>query len=126
MEENEKTGYNNAYNLIAFKEIIMKSLKWYTIASCIWIFIFPITGITGWAFMISGPIAIVGSIVKFVFKLLGIELSWLTKSSLGLGVLPDLIISVIVGFLLTIIGIWLWRITKRLYQWLVLIKPENC
>ena len=123
MEENEKTGYNNAYNLIAFKEIIMKSLKWYTIASCIWIFIFPITGITGWAFMISGPIAIVGSIVKFVFKLLGIELSWLTKSSLGLGVLPDLIISVIVGFLLTIIGIWLWRITKRLYQWLVLIKP---
>lgn len=103
----------------------MKNLKWYTIASCIWIFIFPITGITGWAFMISGPIAIVGSIVKFVFKLLGIELSWLTKSSLGLGVLPDLIISVIVGFLLTIIGIWLWKITKRLYQWLVLIKPEN-
>ena len=126
MEENEKTGYNNAYNLIAFMEIIMKNLKWYTIASCIWIFIFPITGITGWAFMISGPIAIVGSIVKFVFKLLGIELSWLTKSSLGLGVLPDLIISLIVGFLLTIIGIWLWRITKRLYQWLVLIKPENC
>ena len=126
MEENEKNGYNNAYNLIAFKEIIMKNLKWYTIASCIWIFIFPITGITGWAFMISGPIAIVGSIVKFVFKLLGIELSWLTKSSLGLGVLPDLIISLIVGFLLTIIGIGLWRITKRLYQWLVLIKPENC
>lgn len=125
MEENEKTGYNNVYNLIAFKEIIMKNLKWYTIASCIWIFIFPITGITGWAFMISGPIAIVGSIVKFVFKLLGIELSWLTKSSLGLGVLPDLIISVIVGFLLTIIGIGLWRITKRLYKWLVLIKPEN-
>ena len=125
MEENEKTGYNNVYNLIAFKEIIMKNLKWYTIASCIWIFIFPITGITGWAFMISGPIVIVGSIVKFVFKLLGIELSWLTKSSLGLGVLPDLIISLIVGFLLTIIGIWLWRITKRLYKWLVLIKPEN-
>lgn len=75
--------------------------------------------------MISGPIVIVGSIVKFVFKLLGIELSWLTKSSLGLGVLPDLIISLIVGFLLTIIGIWLWRITKRLYKWLVLIKPEN-
>ena len=104
----------------------MKSLKWYTIAACIWIFIFPITGITGWAFMISGPLVIVGSIVKFVFKLLGIELYWLTKSSLGLGVLPDLIISVIVGFLLTIIGIGLWRITKRLYQWLVLIKPENC
>ena len=104
----------------------MKNLKWYTIASCIWIFIFPITGITGWAFMISGPIVIVGSIVKFVFKLLGIELYWLTKSSFGLGVLTDLIISLIVGFLLTIIGIWLWRITKRLYQWLILIKPENC
>ena len=104
----------------------MKSLKWNTIATCIWIFVFPITGITGWAFMISGPLAIVGSIVKFVFKLLGIELSWLTKSSLGLGVLPDLIISLIVGFLLTIIGMWLWRITKRLYQWLILIKPENC
>lgn len=104
----------------------MKSLKWYTIATCIWIFVFPITGIIGWAFMISGPLAIVGSIVKFVFKLLGIELYWLTKSSLGLGVLPDLIISLIVGFLLTIIGMWLWRITKRLYQWLILIKPENC
>ena len=104
----------------------MKSLKWYTIATCIWIFVFPITGIIGWAFMISGPLAIVGSIVKFVFKLLGIELYWLTKSSLGLGVLPDLIISLIVGLLLTIIGIWLWRITKRLYQWLILIKPENC
>ena len=103
----------------------MKSLKWYTIAVCIWIFIFPITGITGWAFMISGPLVIVGSTVKFVFKLLGIDLYWLTTSSLGLGVFPDLIISLIVGFLLTIIGIWLWRITKRLYQWLVLIKPEN-
>ena len=104
----------------------MKSIKWYAIAVCIWIFIFPITGITGLAFMISGPIAIVGSIMKFVFKLLGIEIYWLTKSTFGLGVLPDLIISLIVGFLLTIIGIGLWRITKRLYQWLVLIKPENC
>lgn len=76
--------------------------------------------------MISGPLVIVGSIVKFVFKLFGINLYWLTKPSFGLGVLPDLIISVIVGFLLTIIGIGLWRITKRLYKWLVLIKSENC
>ena len=52
-------------NFITFKEIIMKSLKWYTIATCIWIFVFPITGITGWAFMISGSLAIVASIVKF-------------------------------------------------------------
>lgn len=104
----------------------MKSLKWYTIAACIWIFIFPITGITGWAFMISGPLIIVGSIAKFVFKLFRIDLYWLTKTSFALGVLSDLIISLIVGFLLTIIWIGLWRITKRLYQWLVLIKPENC
>lgn len=104
----------------------MKSLKWYTIAACIWILIFPITGITGWAFMISGPLVIVGSIVKFVFKLFRIDLYWLTKHSFLLGVLSDLIISLIVGFLLTIIWIGLWRITKRLYQWLVLIKPENC
>lgn len=104
----------------------MKTLKWYTIATCIWIFIFPITGITGWSFMISGPLVIVGSIVKFVFILFGIDLYWLTRPSFGLGVLPDLIISLIIGFLLTIIGIGLWRITKRLYQWLVLIKPENC
>jgi hypothetical protein len=101
----------------------MKKLKWYTIATCIWIFIFPITAITAWAFMISGPLAIALSIVKFVFKLFRIDLYWLTKSSFGLGIFPDLIISLIVGFLLTIIGIWLWRITKRLYQWLVLIKP---
>ena len=114
------------YNLITFKEVIMKSLKWYTIAACIWIFIFPITGITGWAFMVSGPLVIVASIVKFVFQLFSIDLYWLTKPSLGLGVLPDLIISLIVGLLLTIIGIGLWRITKRLYKWLVLIKPENC
>lgn len=104
----------------------MKSLKWYTIATCIWIFVFPITGITGWAFMISGSLAIVASIVKFVLKLLGIDIYMLTKYSFDLGVFPDLIISVIVGFLLTIIGIGLWRITKRLYKWLVLIKPENC
>lgn len=104
----------------------MKSFKWYTIAACICIFIFPITGITGWAFMISGPLVIFGSIVKFVFKLFRIDLYWLTKPCFGLGVLPDLIISVIVGFLLTFIGIWLWRITKRLYKWLVLIKSENC
>lgn len=104
----------------------MKRLTWYTIAACIWIFIFPITGITGWAFMVSGPFVIVGSIVKFVFQLFGIDLYWLTKPGLGLGVLPDLIISLIVGLLLTIIGIWLWRITKGLYQWLVLRKPKNC
>lgn len=73
--------------------------------------------------MISGPLAIALSIVKFVCKLFRIDLYWLTKSSFGLGIFPDLIISLIVGFLLTIIGIWLWRITKRLYQWLVLIKP---
>lgn len=102
----------------------MKKLKWYTIATCMWLFVFPITGITAWAFMISGPFAIVASIVKFVFKLFRIDLYWLTKSSFGLGVLPDLIISVIVGFLLTIIGIGLWRITKRLYQYLSLIKPK--
>ena len=76
--------------------------------------------------MVSGPLVIVASIVKFVFQLFSIDLYWLTKPSLGLGVLPDLIISLIVGFLLTIIGIGLWRITKRLYQWLVLRKPENC
>ena len=76
--------------------------------------------------MISGPIVIVGSIVKFVFQLFRIDLHWLTRPSFGLGVLPDLIISLIIGFLLTIIGIGVWRITKRLYQWLVLIKPENC
>ena len=104
----------------------MKRLTWYTIAACIWIFIFPITGITGWAFMVSGPLVIVASIVKFVFQLFSIDLYWLTKPSLGLGVLPDLIISLIVGLLLTIIGIWLWRITKGLYQWLVLRKPKNC
>ena len=114
------------YNLINYNEVIMKSLKWYTIDACMWIFIFPITGITGWAFMISGPLAIVASIVKFVFKLLGIDMYWLTKSSFGLGVFPDLLISLIVGFLLTAIGIWLWRVTKRLYQWLISIKPENC
>lgn len=108
-----------------FKEISMKSIKWYTIAVCIWIFVFAITGIIAWAFMISGPVAIVGSIMKFVFKLLGIELYWLTKSNFGLGVLPDLIISLIVGFLLTIIGMWLWRITKRIYKWLKLTKPNN-
>lgn len=113
-------------NFITFKEIIMKSLKWYTIAACIWIFVFPITGITGWAFMISGSLAIVASIVKFVLKLLGIDIYMLTKYSFDLGVFPDLIISLIVGFLLTIIGIWLWRITKRIYQWLGSIKPENC
>ena len=104
----------------------MKSLKWYTIAACMWIFIFPITGITGWAFMISGPLVIVGSIVKFVLKLLGIDIYWLTKSSFGFGVFPDLLISLIVGFLLTVIGIGLWKITKRLYQWLISIKLENC
>ena len=101
----------------------MKKLKWYTLATCIWIFIFPITSITAWAFMISGPLAIALSIVKFMFKLFRIDLYWLTKSSFDLGIFPDLIISLIVGFLLTIIGIWLWRITKKLYQWLVLIKP---
>lgn len=103
----------------------MKSIKWYTIAVCIWIFVFPITGIIAWAFMISGPVDIVGSIMKFVFKLLGIELYWLTKSNFGLGVLPDRIMSLIVGFLLTIIGMWLWRITKRIYKWLILTKPNN-
>lgn len=103
----------------------MKSIKWHTVAVCIWIFVFPITGIIAWAFMISGPVAIVVSIMKLVFKLLGIELYWLTKSNFGLGVLPDLIISLIVGFLLTIIGMWLWRITKRIYKWLKLTKPNN-
>ena len=76
--------------------------------------------------MISGPLVIVARIVKFVFQLFSIDLYWLTKPSLGLGALPELIISLIVGLLLTIIGIWLCRITNRLYQWLVLIKPENC
>lgn len=103
----------------------MNKIKWYLLSACIWTFIFPITAIIGWSFMISGPLAIVASIVKFVFKLLGIDLYWLTKSSIGLGVFPDLIISLIVGILLTVIGIWLWKITKRLYKWLVLIKPEN-
>lgn len=102
----------------------MKKLKWYIIATCMWLFVFPITGITGWAFMFSGPLAILASIVKFVVKLFRIDLYWLTKSSFGLGAFPELIISLVVGFLLTIIGIWLWRITKRLYQWLSLIKPK--
>lgn len=106
----------------------MKSLKWcmwYIIATCIWLVIFPVTGITAWAFIISGPLTIFLSIVKFVFELLKIDLHWLNNASISLGVYPDIIISLTVGVLLTVIGILLWILTKRIYQWLCSIKPKN-
>lgn len=101
----------------------MKKVNWYILSACVWIFIFPITGITAWAFIISGPICILASIVKFVFKLFGIDLIWITNSSFNLGIFGDLILSLLVGIILTLAGLLLWKLTKKIYKWLNLIKP---
>lgn len=103
----------------------MEKVKWYTIATCVWIFIFPVTGITAWAFMISGPLVIVAAFIKFLFKVLGINLAWLVKSSFNLGIFTELILSIVVGVLLTIVGLLLWKVTKRIYRWLNSLKPNN-
>ena len=103
----------------------MEKIKWYGIATCVWIFIFPVTGICGWAFMVSGLLAIVLSIIKFFTRVLGLDITWLENAGFNLGAFSELIISIIVGGILTLVGMWLWKITKRLYKWLSLTKPTN-
>ncbi len=103
----------------------MEKVKWYTLAVCIWIFIFPITGITGWAFMISGPLAIVVGTIKFLLKIFGMAPTWLTGSDFNLGAFPEFVISLVTGVLLTLVGILLWKITKRINRWLTQSKPKD-
>lgn len=96
----------------------MGKIKWYILAACIWICVFPVTAITAWAFMLSGPFVIIAIILKTVLILLGIDVRWMKNSSFNLGVFPDLIIAIAVGALLTILGLMLWKLTKRIYKWL--------
>lgn len=103
----------------------MKKVTWYIIAICLWTIVFPVTGITGWAFMFSGPLVIVASIAKFICQLFKIDISWLIKNSFNLGMLPDFLISLIIGVVLTILGLLLWKLTKKIYEWLMLSKPQN-
>lgn len=103
----------------------MEKVKWYLLAIYIWIFVFPITGITAWAFMISGPLAIVVGILKFVFKLLGIDIAWMNIYKYNLGIFTKLIIALVTGILLTIAGICLWKVTKKTYKWLNSLNPNN-
>lgn len=103
----------------------MEKAKWYFIATCVWIFIFPITGICAWAFMVSGSLAIVLSIVKFLTRVMGLDIAWLANSSFNVGAFTELIIGLVVGVILTLVGMWLWKITKKLYRWLRVIKPKK-
>lgn len=103
----------------------MKKVMWYILAVCLWIVVFPVTGITGWAFIISGPIVVLASIVKFICQLFNIDISWLIKNSFNLGAFPDFLISILIGIILTIIGLLLWKLTKKIYEWLMLSKPQN-
>lgn len=103
----------------------MKKVMWYILAVCLWIVVFPVTGITGWAFIISGPIVVLASIVKFICQLFNIDISWLIKNSFNLGAFPDFLISILIGIILTIIGLLLWKLTKKIYEWLMLSRPQN-
>lgn len=103
----------------------MKKVMWYILAVCLWIVVFPVTGITGWAFIISGPIVALASIAKFICQLFNIDISWLIKNSFNLGIFPDFLISILIGIILTIIGLLLWKLTKKIYEWLMLSKPQN-
>lgn len=103
----------------------MEKVKWYAIATCLWIFIFPVTAICAWAFMASGSLAIALSIIKFLTRVLGLDTAWLGNTAFNLGAFSELIISLIVEAILTSVGLGLWKVTKRLYKWLRLIKPTN-
>lgn len=61
---------------------------------------------------------IIAIILKTVLILLGIDVRWMKNSSFNLGVFPALIIAIAVGALLTILGLMLWKLTKRIYKWL--------
>lgn len=103
----------------------MEKAKWFFIATCVWIFIFPITGICAWAFMVSGLLAVVLSIVKFLTRVMSLDIAWLANSSFNVGAFTELIIGLVVGVILTLVGMWLWKITKKLYRWLRVIKPKK-
>lgn len=96
----------------------MKKLKWYILAICAWIFIFPVTGIVGLSFIISGSFAIVAGVTRCVFNLFGIDIVWLHNSVINLGIFTELIISLTVGITLLFVGILLWKITVKIYKWL--------
>ncbi len=103
----------------------MKKLIWYILAACIWTIVFPVTAITAWAFMISGPLVVVAIILKVILIVLGIDATWIRTSSFSFGTFPDLIIALSLGLVLAILGFLLWKLTKKIYRWLDALNPSN-
>ncbi|AVM42209.1 hypothetical protein [Fastidiosipila sanguinis] len=95
----------------------MKNFKFYIITTLLWIFIFPITGICGLAFMASGVITLIAGIFNFVLKMFGINLGFVRMFNYDFGNLTELFICVAIGIILYFIGAMLWKLTKQLFNW---------
>ncbi|MDY3118415.1 MAG: hypothetical protein SOW18_02620 [Peptoniphilus sp.] len=96
----------------------MNKMKRYLITGIVWIFIFPITGIGGLSFLLSGVAAMLAGRIQFLFNILGIDFGLVNIFNHSFGNVAELVLSLGIGLTLFIIGNILWRITKQLYHWL--------
>lgn len=94
----------------------MKVLKFYIITTLLWIFIFPITGICGLAFMGSGVLTLIVGLLNFVLKIFGINLGFVRMFNYDFGIVTELLICVAIGLILFFVGYILWKLTKRLFN----------
>lgn len=101
----------------------MGKVAWYLLATILWVIVFPVTGLIGWAFMLSGPFAIIVTFLDFILNSLGIKVKWVNVTDSRGKKRNKYLIGLGVGIVLTIVGVALWMGTKGLYSWLMALKP---
>ncbi|MCI5839570.1 MAG: hypothetical protein SOZ89_03445 [Peptoniphilaceae bacterium] len=100
----------------------MDKIKRYIITIIAWILIFPITGIVGLSFLLSGVVVMVVGVINFILMHFDIDFGLVNIFNYNFGNFTEFIISLGIGITLFIIGNKLWRITKQIYNWLQSLK----
>lgn len=103
----------------------MSKTKYYILATLMWLFVFPITGIIGISFIASGVIAVIAGILRFILNIFGITFGCINILDYKFGSFAELLISIAVGLIIFFVGNMFWKITKQLFHWVQSTKPNK-
>lgn len=102
-------------------------VAFYSVAGMGGMIVLPFTSICGIAFMICGAICPIAGIIKFAGYLMGYEIpqiNFMTVGDYTAGAVASLPISIVMGLILFVLGMWLWKLTVRLVKFMSYSKKK--
>ncbi|RKJ40082.1 DUF1700 domain-containing protein [Acutalibacter sp. 1XD8-33] len=93
-------------------------MAFYSLAGAAWLFVLPVTSVTGVSFMLAGALSPVVGLIKFAAHLLGWELPWVGAQFGSYVMSAPLFLpySILIGAVLFVLGRLLWGFTVKIVR----------